>query len=91
MNANPKIMNAVDATNLKLSMDLLDFINDQLPVGNPDAPVDYITRRDVADYLSMMKDLPSDELPEGEESLLPELIELAKLVKNKNIEIITLR
>lgn len=83
MNSNPKLMNAVRINDLKLSTNLLDFLNEQFPS-------EYITKADIADVLEMLKDLDASdtELPEDEITITPEVAQLAKLVTQKRIDII---
>lgn len=88
MNKNPKLFNAVKAKDLGLSVDLLDFITDQIQ----DDDKDYLTRQWIADTLDIIKDMDARQEPDMTlaKPVADELAELARLLIEKRILIVLL-
>lgn len=88
MNTAPKINNAVLWKDLKTSVDLTDYITDQLQ----DDDKDYLTKGWIAATLEILKDWDADDDEDQryKQTILGELAQVAKLMKDKNISYILL-
>ena len=88
MNANPKTFVTVKWSDLKTSKDLTGFIEDQLEF----AGQTHITKAWLADTLEMLKDLdaPLQDEEDFDPKLTNELVEVAKVVNTKGVQIIIL-